>query len=285
MITSDNFIDLAIQHGYSICSGVPCSYLKPFINGIIDSDRMRYVPAANEGDAIAIASGATIGGGKGIAMFQNSGLGNAVSPITSLNFTFKIPILIIVTLRGEPGGAPDEPQHELMGIITTQMLDLMEVAWEYCPDNSENLALAMDRASKHMKETGLTYAFVMKKNTAEPKKLLSKPIPREVSPAAKRKRTSALPPKRFAALSIIQQYTKDDIVLASTGVCGRELFALEDRSNQLYMVGSMGCISSLGLGLALQRPDKRIVIIDGDGACLMRLGACLLYTSPSPRDS
>ena len=60
MISSDYFIDLAIQHGYSICSGVPCSYLKPFINGIIDSARMHYVSAANEGDAIAIASGATI---------------------------------------------------------------------------------------------------------------------------------------------------------------------------------------------------------------------------------
>ncbi|MBT7605648.1 MAG: phosphonopyruvate decarboxylase [Kordiimonadaceae bacterium] len=273
MISSDYFIDLAIQHGYSICSGVPCSYLKPFINGIIDSARMHYVSAANEGDAIAIASGATIGGGKGIAVFQNSGLGNAVSPITSLCFTFKIPVLIIVTLRGEPGGAPDEPQHELMGQITTQMLDVMRVSWEYFPNNSEELALAMDKASKHMDETGLPYAFVMKKNTAEPRKILTKPIPRGRAPAPLRLRTSVIPPKRFEALTVIQKFTNDDIVLASTGVCGRELFALDDRLNQLYMVGSMGCISSLGLGLAIQRPDNRIVVIDGDGACLMRLGA------------
>jgi phosphonopyruvate decarboxylase len=50
------------------------------------------------------------------------------------------------------------------------------------------------------------------------------------------------------------------------------LFAIDDRSNQLYMVGSMGCASSLGLGLSLARPDLRVVIVDGDGAALMRMG-------------
>jgi len=62
-------------------------------------------------------------------------------------------------------------------------------------------------------------------------------------------------------------------VLASTGFCGRELYAIEDRPNQLYMVGSMGCIVPLALGLALARPDLRVVALDGDGAALMRMGA------------
>ena len=39
------------------------------------------------------------------------------------------------------------------------------------------------------------------------------------------------------------------------------------------MVGSMGCAIDIGLGLSLQRPDKRVIVIDGDGAILMRLGA------------
>jgi phosphonopyruvate decarboxylase len=62
-------------------------------------------------------------------------------------------------------------------------------------------------------------------------------------------------------------------VLASTGFCGRELCAIEDRPNHLYMVGSMGCVVPLGLGLALARPDLRVVALDGDGAALMRMGA------------
>ncbi|MGM2890697.1 thiamine pyrophosphate-dependent enzyme, partial [Bacillus cereus group sp. BC70] len=62
------------------------------------------------------------------------------------------------------------------------------------------------------------------------------------------------------------------VVLASTGFCGRELYAIDDRPNQLYMVGSMGCVTPLALGLALARPDLRVVAVDGDGAALMRMG-------------
>ena len=62
------------------------------------------------------------------------------------------------------------------------------------------------------------------------------------------------------------------VVLATTGFTGRELYALDDRQNQLYMVGSMGCVATLGLGLALARPDLQVVAVDGDGAALMHMG-------------
>jgi phosphonopyruvate decarboxylase len=79
---------------------------------------------------------------------------------------------------------------------------------------------------------------------------------------------------RQQALQAVLQATApgESVVLASTGFCGRELYALDDRPNHFYMVGSMGCVSSLALGLALARPDLRVVAIDGDGAALMRMG-------------
>ncbi len=61
-------------------------------------------------------------------------------------------------------------------------------------------------------------------------------------------------------------------MLASTGFCGRELYAIDDRENQLYLVGSMGCVTPMALGLALSRPDLRVIALDGDGAALMRMG-------------
>jgi phosphonopyruvate decarboxylase len=73
--------------------------------------------------------------------------------------------------------------------------------------------------------------------------------------------------------SISDLADKDTILLATTGKTGRELFEVEDKPNNLYMVGSMGCISSLALGLALARQDKKIIAIDGDGSALMRLGS------------
>ena len=92
MIKAQSFIDAARDMGFGLYTGVPCSYLKPFINYVIDSADLRYVGAANEGDAVAIGAGAQLGGQHSVVMFQNSGLGNAVSPLTSLTFTFQIPL-------------------------------------------------------------------------------------------------------------------------------------------------------------------------------------------------
>ena len=136
-----------------------CSYLKPFINYVIDSADLDYLGAANEGDAVAIAAGAELGGRRAVVMFQNSGLGNAVNPLTSLTHIFHIPMLLIVTLRGEPGGAADEPQHELMGVITTEQLELMQIPWEFFPDDEDDIDEVLARADR--KSTRLNSSHVV----------------------------------------------------------------------------------------------------------------------------
>ena len=70
---------------------------------------------------MAIAAGAWLAGRRTVMMCQNSGLGNAVNPLTSLNAPFAIPTLFITTWRGRPG-EPDEPQHEVMGAITHDLI-------------------------------------------------------------------------------------------------------------------------------------------------------------------
>jgi len=79
---------------------------------------------------------------------------------------------------------------------------------------------------------------------------------------------------RQQALTAVVDHTPEDssVVIGTTGFTGRELFAIADRPNQLYMVGSMGCASSFGLGLSLALPGKQILVADGDGAALMRMG-------------
>ena len=79
MIGAANFLDPVRERGFQLFTGVPCSYLQGFINYVIDSPSLRYVGASNEGDAVAIAAGAAVGGRGAVCMFQNSGLGNAVS--------------------------------------------------------------------------------------------------------------------------------------------------------------------------------------------------------------
>ena len=135
MLNTNEFGNELKRLGFDFYSGVPCSFLKNLINYSINE--CEYIAAANEGDAVAIASGAYLGGRKSVVLMQNSGLTNCISPLTSLNYPFQIPLLGFVSLRGEPG-LNDEPQHELMGQITTQILDLMQIKWQFLsPDESE----------------------------------------------------------------------------------------------------------------------------------------------------
>lgn len=272
MISADLFVSKAQELGFSLYAGVPCSYLKSFINYTIESDELRYVGAVNEGDAVAIAAGAQLGGKRAIVMLQNSGLGNAVSPLTSLTYTFQIPILLIITLRGEPGGAADEPQHDLMGRATTSLLELMEIPWAFFPGEAADIESVLAAADESMTQTHRPFALVMRKGSVSPVELSAGIEHRSVSPTAA-DRGEATAHRREILQAIQSSATDNDVIIATTGYTGRELFACGDKQNQFYMVGSMGCASSLGLGLALAQPDRRIIVVDGDGAALMRLGA------------
>lgn len=275
MIEASQFVGSAKRLGFDFWAGVPCSFLTPFINYTIGDDGLTYISSANEGDAVAAATGASLGGHRAVAMMQNSGLGNAVSPLTSLNYVFRVPILLIVTLRGEPG-KPDEPQHELMGQITPELLDTMQIPWSWFPDRVDAIDDVLATAVSHMDSTGRPYALIMKKGVVAPYPLVeSKSFSRVGGELHELPVTcKADTPSRHEVLSELVASTDagNTVLIASTGFSGRELYAIEDRPNQLYMVGSMGCAASLGLGLSMVRPDKKVVVIDGDGAVLMRMG-------------
>lgn len=272
MIDPIAWVEAGRAEGAALWTGVPCSYLKSLIDCVISHPQLDYVPAANEGDAVAIAAGAWLGGGLGVALMQNSGLGNAVNPLTSLLEPFAIPMLLLVTWRGQPGGPADEPQHELMGQITPGLLDLMQIPYETLPEDQSAALECLRRQLQRTRDERRCHALVIPSG-----RFASHPS----TPALEAKAlTGVIPPPAAARLTrsqmlqgLLETWGPHDLVVATTGYTGRELYALKDREQNLYLVGSMGCVSSLGLGLALRRPHKRIWVLDGDGALLMRMGA------------
>ncbi|MFH0344690.1 MAG: phosphonopyruvate decarboxylase [Chromatiales bacterium] len=275
MIEARDFVDVAREASYTSYAGVPCSFLTPFINFVINDERLSYISSANEGDAVATASGAAVGGQRSVVMIQNSGLGNTVSPLTSLNHVFRIPLVLICTHRGAPD-LKDEPQHELMGRITGSLLETMQIPWEPFPIEPGAIGAAWNRARGFIEREEWPYAFVMRRGTVAASHL--EPRRRPPRGAGSGKHVEMVRehprPSRSEVLHRVLERTPTEgtAIIATTGYTGRELYALADRPNQLYMVGSMGCASSFGLGLALARPDLRVVILDGDGAALMRMG-------------
>ena len=262
MISADKFLTPARELGFNFFTGTPCSYLKPFINYVIDTDGFEFIDSVNEGEAVAIAAGATIAGKRAVVMFQNSGLGNAVNPLTSLTYTFNLPVMVITTLRGEPGGAHDEPQHELMGQITTAMLETMRLKWAFFPQRKDDVSdwKLQKKPAVSQKSFSVAHTDLFNLDYKE--------------------RTTRTP-----VLEVIQEQLGQEVaVIATTGKTGRELYEVGDLKNQFYMVGSMGCALAFGLGIALSKPNLKVVVIDGDGALLMRTGTMATVGAYRPKN-
>lgn len=282
MIEARAFLQAARARGIDLVTGVPCSLLTPLIDAAASDPKVGWVVATSEGEAAAIAAGAWFAGRLPMLMMQNSGLGNAVNPLTSLNWPFRVPTLLVVSRRGSPGVA-DEPQHELMGAITPDLLDILRIEHEPFPSTPEAVGPALDRAIAWMAERRLPYAFVLGKGALAPS-MLAEPTPRVHRRAAVLDAGGAgLRPTRMEAMArALAILPRETAVIATTGFCGRELFTLGDEERFLYVVGSMGGASAIGLGVALS-VGRPVAVFDGDGAALMKLGNLATIGARHPR--
>lgn len=80
--------------------------------------------------------------------------------------------------------------------------------------------------------------------------------------------------KRYEAIEVItKSLNGDELVISANGMISRELFTIKESAQNFYMLGSMGLASSIGFGLAYNTPNRRVIVIDGDGNILMNLGS------------
>ena len=90
--------------------------------------------------------------------------------------------------------------------------------------------------------------------------------------------------KRYEAIEKIVEYVKNEFIIASNGMISRELYAIKDRERNFYMLGSMGLAPAIGLGAALSQPDKKILVLLGDGNMLMSMGTLATIGKISPKN-
>lgn len=268
------------ERGTTLVTGVPCSFLTPLIDGAISDPALRYVGATSEGEATGIAIGAWLAGGTPVVMCQNSGLGNMVNPLTSLASPCRVGFLLVCTWRGQPG-LRDEPQHELMGLVTGSLLDLIEVEWALFPTEDAALDSGLDAAWDSMTRRSLPFCLVMAKDS-----VTDAPLRERVCLRPPRGTLLELPARRHARridalTSILEVVDEETPIVATTGKTGRELFTLADRRQHFYQVGAMGCASAVALGVALTT-SRAVVALDGDGAALMKLGNMATIGAQAP---
>ena len=274
MIDCQRFHGLLLGRGLDFFTGVPDSLLKDLCACIRErTPADRHVVAANEGAAVAMAIGHYLGRGKpAVVYLQNSGLGNAVNPLVSLadEAVYGIPMLLVVGWRGEPGRR-DEPQHAKQGPITLGMLDLLGIPHRVLgPDDDPEAAL--DRLCRLLAERSQPAALVVREGTFAPF--------RSAAPAA----PGPLLAREAAIALIADRLGPGDLVVATTGKASRELYEHRRRSGaghgrDFLTVGGMGHASAIALGIALARPSRPVVCLDGDGAALMHLGTLAVNAS------
>ena len=278
MIDPSDFIKVMHKAGYCFCTGVPCSFMGSMIRSLLKSKEIRYVGAASEGEAIGIGCGLHLGGAKSFVIAQNSGLGNMVNPLTSLNQPFRIPQLLFVSRRGEPG-IPDEPQHRFMGAALEELLYVLDIPFMPMPDMIADFEEELKKAEQSLETRSLPFAFIVRKKTFSPShdkrpQCYNTGVRVGINVDGEFNMCSSDRLSRESVIAMVKKYIGNDAAfIASTGKMGRELFESGHCDNQLYMVGSMGCASAIGLGVHLARPDRRVIILDGDGAVLMKMGA------------
>lgn len=260
-------------------TGVPDSQLKALCNYLYAKygvDPKHHIIAANEGNSAAIAAGYNLATGKiPVVYMQNSGEGNIINPAASLlnGKVYAIPVIFVIGWRGEPG-IHDEPQHIFQGEITAKLLDDMDIrCFVIGPDTTlDEVSSAMDSFRNDL-DSGKDVAFVVRKNalTYDGKVIYEND-------------------NKMMREEIIEHIVKvsgEDPIVSTTGKASRELFEIRERNEQSHKydfltVGSMGHTSSIALGVALSRPDKKVWCIDGDGSVLMHMGSLAVIGNVKP---
>ncbi len=258
MIAPGDFVQALKESGITSFTGVPCSFFQAAINYVLDQKDLNYTIVPNEGSALALASGAQMAGKPTALLIQNSGFGNLVNPLTSLNMIYRIPVLIFMS--GRAYGVEDEPQHEIIGKTMGPILDAMGIMHEDMPLELSGFKRSLKTACEYMASSQQPFIYFVRSKTID-----------EYGP--EKKESPSYPLKRIEAIKVIMaELDPKDIVFAATGKPSRELFAVNDRPGNFYMQGSMGHASSLALGTALSKPQERVIVLDGDGAILMHMG-------------
>ncbi|MBQ9808939.1 MAG: phosphonopyruvate decarboxylase [Ruminococcus sp.] len=267
--------------GADFYTGVPDSQLKALCNCLMNTygiDKKHHIIAANEGNCTAVAAGYHLATGRvPVVYMQNSGEGNIINPVASLlnDKVYAIPMIFVIGWRGEPG-IHDEPQHIYQGEVTVKLMEDMDVRTFIIGKDTtdEEVSAAMENFRKVLAQ-GKQAAFIVRKGALK-----------YDEPVEYKNDNTML---REEIIQHIADAAGEDPIVSTTGKASRELFETRTAREQSHKydfltVGSMGHSSSIALGVAINKPDKRVWCIDGDGAVLMHMGAMAVVGANAPEN-
>jgi sulfopyruvate decarboxylase subunit beta len=256
-ILKNNRIDLAAT--------LPCDRIKALLPLL--SENIKTIPLTREENGVGICAGFYLGGGRPVMVIQSTGLGNMINALLSLNLTYGIPLPVLASWRGvykEPIEAQWQFGKRLPAILGAAGINFTTIESQNELDKiNDAINESFSNANPHVVLISPSVWECSLCEVPEPVEI----IPRRMELIFKSeiKKPTMI---RYDAIKILAGIVDDDIIIANLGIPSKELYDIRDRGLNIYMLGSMGLASSIGLGLALIQ-KRHVYVIDGDGSLLM----------------
>ena len=158
-LTSQAFINRLTRENFKFFTGVPCSLLSGLISYLEEVEEVQYIPSVREDAAVGLCAGAYLSGSLPVLLMQNSGLGYCLNAFTSLNLIYRIPVLVIMSWRGQ--GGKDAPEHIIMGDIDQKLLKT--AGMDYSVLKPENIDQVLEIAMQKINEEKVPYTLIAEK--------------------------------------------------------------------------------------------------------------------------
>jgi len=258
-------IEILKKRRMDIAATLPCDRIKGLLPLI--EKNIQTIPLTREENGVGICAGLYLGGKRPVMVIQSTGIGNMINALGSLNLTYDIPLPVLASWRGVHKEAI-EAQWQL-GKRLPSILDAAGI--EFTTVETKDEMDKIDDAIKDSFDNARPHVVLMSPAIWEGS-CCENPVPCEITP-----RISTLEyvseikkPEmtRFEAIKVLVSVADDEIIVSNLGIPSKELYEINDRELNFYMTGSMGLVSSIGLGLALSQ-ERHVYVIDGDGSLLM----------------
>ena len=280
MTPEEETVKLFEQNDIDLVATLPCDRLKNLLPLV--SKRFFEVPLTREEDGIGICAGAFLAGAKPLMLIQSTGIGNLLNALSSLNFTYELPLPIVASWRGVYQEGIPAQMH--WGTHIEAVLHALDVA-TYEVHTSDHLPV-VGQAIQQSFRTNLPVVVLISPELWQctPPDAFAQPgderldflgepgHERSTAALSLAARAECPTMTRYQAIEAAAPYLRGRTVVCNLGVPCKELYALCDQPSNFYMLGSMGLASSIGLGISLYNKGE-VVVLDGDGSLLMNPNA------------
>ena len=258
-------LDILERNRINIAATLPCDRIKALL--VLLEKNIQTISLTREENGVGICAGIYLGGGRPMMVIQSTGLGNMINALLSLNLTYDIPLPIIASWRGVY-----KESIETQWQLGKRMPEILSVSGiNFTIINSLNEIDTLDEAIKESFSSLHPHVILMSpavwegsmSEIPQPREICSRNVDLEFNSTIQKPELT-----RYEAIRTIMETIGDDLIVSNLGIPSKELYEIRDRELNFYMLGSMGLVSSIGLGLAINQ-KKRVYGIDWGGCLVM----------------